>query len=255
MPYNQVDVLTADDDYAHVVPQSSVNRGMRRERYSNIVRYRVGDDFSVVIPPMRKGYSREARKEKAAAFKAFRKVILGDRTSISAAKNDDYWKDHLLKREVLRDGRIYYEFHVTLTSYPERKTFDDYDLSRTLVSNAIKFGVGLNVKLVDCQKPKKVLMKFKYLPYIQIYRAGDNDASALSDEISFPRSNKEATLVTTLVKELHQSKGDSFAYVEILMKYYQQRTVAAKKEITALTKKYLRRTRRIHTLMRILRIQ
>ena len=82
-------------------------------------------------------------------------------------------------------------------------------------------------------------MKFKYLPYIQIYRARDNDASALSNEISFPRSNKETTLVTTLVKELHQSKGDSFAYVEILMKYYQQRTVANKKEITALTQKLL----------------
>ena len=131
----------------------------------------------------------------------------------------------------------------------------DHCVSSSGYTNAIKFGVGLNVKLVDCQKPKNVLIKFKCLPHIQIYRARDNDASALSDEISFPRSNKEATLVTTLVKELHQSKGDSFAYVEILMKYYQQRTVAAKKEITALTKNYLRRTRRIHKLMLILRIQ
>ena len=164
-------------------------------------------------------------------------MIFSDRTSFSGDKNNEYWNDILLKREIVCDGRSCYEFNVTLTSCPERSTFDENDLSRTLISNAIKFGVGLNVELVDYQKPKRLLIKFKYLPHIEIYRARDNDASALNEAINFPRSNKEATLVSTLVKELQQSKGDSFAYVEILMKYYQQRTIAAKKEIATLTKK------------------
>ena len=125
-----------------------MNRGMRRERYSSIVRYRVGNDFTLVIPPVRKGDSNEARKEKEAVFKAFRKVILSDRTFFSGDKNNEYWNNILLKREIVRDGRSYYKFNVTLTSYPERSTFDKNDLSRTLISNAIKFGVGLNVALV-----------------------------------------------------------------------------------------------------------
>ena len=81
-----------------------------------------------------------------------------------------------------------------------------------------------------------MLLKFKYLPHLEIYKSRDIHQSGLDDDIRFLRSNTEDTLVNALITELHQSKGDSVAYIEILMKFYQQRTLAAKKEITVLTK-------------------
>ena len=80
---------------------------------------------------------------------------------------------------------------------------------------------GLYVDVLGCNLRKQVLLKFKYLPYVEFHMTRAPDDLFLDDTIKFPRSSNDLKIGKYMSDEFLQANGDLGVYTEILMKYYQ----------------------------------
>ena len=78
--------------------------------------------------------------------------------------------------------------------------------------------MGIHVVLHGYGTTVPLKLEFKVLPFVEIYVHRRFDEPFLDDTITFPQTDNENTIVNFLAKELHAAKGDTVAYVNIMMK-------------------------------------
>ena len=95
------------DDGTVYTPVSSVNRGMQRIKFPKILRLRVGNSFTLVIPPIDRKEPKEAVKYRKLIHVEFRRVLLARTSpSMSAKEKDEFVLGELDKRSFLRGGKF-----------------------------------------------------------------------------------------------------------------------------------------------------
>ena len=228
-----------DDDNAKECsrPISHTGQGMRRVRFIDIVQLRVEDEFTVVIPPVDRFDSAEASKHRAQVDSLFRRIFLEGRGRLSAEEKEAIWEEERSRRSVMRDGKQFVEFHVTVRSYPERTVLSEENLPDSVMKSVVKIGAGLSVTVRGVDRAARALIKFKSMSYLEFYvDRGDGD-SVLDNRISFPNSKKNDVRVDYLLEQLGMAKGDASAYVEIMMKYYRSELKHAEAKVKLLEAK------------------
>ena len=211
-----------------VVPISSLNRGMKRLQAHDIVKLRIGDEITVLIPPIDRSRKepKPAREARETIMSKMKRVFMAECGTMSTKEKDDYWKDELANRKITRDGKYLYEFHVIISSYAERSMLEMIDLPKEYINYYMGNGnAGLAVKVRGRTRSVPMLLQFNSIPYIEIHicrSSSDSAASFLDDSIVFPSPLDEDGLSRYLQEQLHATKGDPVAYTEILMKYYQR---------------------------------
>ena len=162
-----------------------------------------------------------------------------DGTSLRTAHaRDAAFADAIQECSFQREGKPHVEFHVRLVSYPKRETLQKAGLPNSLLNHFMgEGGNGFYVELIHRRLRKHILVKFKYLPYIEIHMTRSIDAPFLDDSVVFPRSDKDETLAAYMRDQLLLSKGDPSAYVEVMMKFYQRVLLQRNSKFAATQKK------------------
>ena len=117
---------TTDDNidrYRHAqrtVPISSTNRGMKRLEPSAIVNLRVGDDITIVVPPINRREPNTAKVARVATINLFKRIITANFLKTPEIDKEEFWMHKLNKHVVVREGKLYHEFHVVISKYAER---------------------------------------------------------------------------------------------------------------------------------------
>ena len=116
---------------ACVAPVTTLNRGMRRLNYYDIVRLRVGDSMMCVVPAENSKHIKLANRTRPHALDIVTRSLLANRGHLSAAEKEEYIAEQLASRVIQREGKSYHEFNVEIISYPERAMLGMYDLLKS----------------------------------------------------------------------------------------------------------------------------
>jgi len=115
-----VDRLDGGDKFV-----STSDHGMKRLRISHVLQLRVGDKFTLLVPPTDRRQHRSAIKPRNEVTNQFRNIIIAnaDTRNMSSDDKDDYFTKALQGRAIPRDGKDHHEYNVRITSHPERRYF------------------------------------------------------------------------------------------------------------------------------------
>ena len=68
-------------------------------------------------------------------------------------------------------------------------------------------GCGFYVDVLVCKLRKQILIKFKYLPYVEFHMTRASDAPFLDDTIKFTRSSNDLKIVKYMSDEFFRQRG------------------------------------------------
>jgi hypothetical protein len=138
------------------------------------------------------------------------------------AERDAYFENELRSREVLREGKVGYEFHIRVHSYPERhkmsmKPVPVHEINHILNS---KTGAGIAIQLLGYSSSTScLLIKLYNLPFLEFY-VPRNPGDPSYNECKLSRSAKDEVAALSLAKELFETKGDPLAFAGVLIDHY-----------------------------------
>ena len=90
------------------------------------------------------------------------------------------------------------------------------------------------VELVGYGASTKMLLRLKDLPYLQVFKQGEEGGCFVDTDITMPQSSREETLSNYMATKLWESKGDPTHYLSTIMRYYQQQTKIASSQVRKL---------------------
>jgi len=226
------------DRYRHAqrtVPISSTNRGMKRLEPSAIVYLRVGDDITIVVSPINRREPNTTKVARVAMLNLFKRIITADFLKTPEMDKEEFWMHELNKHVVVREGKLYHEFHVVISRYAERSRLCLPNLPQSYIDNWMTTGgAGLRVNLHGYSTSLNTLLKFNMIPFLEVHQGRSMDStnkSFLDDSIDFATMRKDGELTTYLMEKLDATRGDPVAYIEVLMKYYHRALDMAKFEM------------------------
>ena len=156
-------------------------------KYPQVLRLRDSDEFTVVVPCVDLWQSKSAQKYRGQLLTDIKKAILDAVSNLPSKYREKFFAEELSKRAFEREGKPHYEFHVRLTSYPERHMLQKPDLPESLLNHFMSGGGnGFYVEMLEWQLRKDVLIKLKYLPFVEVHMTRATDAPFLDDSIRFP---------------------------------------------------------------------
>ena len=208
---------------------------MKRLSSEGIVNLRVGDDVTIVIPPDKRGEPKHAKHRRSSVYALFKRVIMSNYSRSLGIDRGQYWHDELEQREIIRDDKKCHEFHVTISSYAERSRAIEKDLPQGYIDYWMGTGgAGLVVRLHGSTTAFAPLIKFNVLPFLEVHQTRNTETTAesfLDESIDFTTLKKEGDLAPYLMEQLDATRGDPIAYLEVMMKYYQQALAITKLEV------------------------
>jgi len=134
----------------HLVPISSAHPGMKRLKLPAILRLRVGDEFTLVVPHIGKNSNDSQNHQRPDIMDRFKQILTLGITSSNANERDQQHLDLLKHRIIRREGRIYYEFNLKITSYPERSKLEATGLPKAQIDPILDacMGAGMYVNVI-----------------------------------------------------------------------------------------------------------
>ena len=223
IPYNNdTPINTASRLDERLVPISSAHRGMKRLKSAAILRLRVGDDFTLVVPQFDNKKNDIPNCQRSDIMEILKGILMQGITSSNAIERDQQYSDLLKHRIIRREGRSYYEFNLTIVSYPERNKLETAGLPKAQIDSLLdaRTGVGIYANLIGYGSRNTIHLKLLSIPYIEVFVQRDSEGPFLDPDIKFDKRMNEERMMNHMTEEFYQSMGDAAAYVEILMKYY-----------------------------------
>ena len=224
---NPTSSSTADIDLFYdqrpVVRVSSLNRGVKRLKYPDIVRMSKGQEFILVIPHSDRKQLPAAVELRKEVLNEFKKIIwkVGG-AQLTRDQKNDFWTDELAKHTFEREGKELYEFNVKIVNYAERPELKLKGLDLSIVHELINNNRGIVLEVVEYGRSSTFRLKFKALPFIEVFRLHEEDEPFLDPTVECPKSSSESVMLDHMAKEFHHAKGDPCRYVKILMRCYQR---------------------------------
>ena len=154
----------------------------------------------------------------------------------SSQDRDIGWFNHLTNRRQERDGAFEYDFNCRVVAYPERDSIEKINLPDSHLNHLMNptTGAGITVELMGYGRAITCHLKLHLLPFIEVYVPIKNDECVIQEIPNFTSSTDDQKVAASLIKILLQTKGDSYAYANILITYYKralEATKSAKKAI------------------------
>ena len=201
---------------------SSQNQGMHRVKIPSMLRMRVNDVFTLVVPPTDNTQPTAAIPPRLAMLSNFGRIIVSAAPSnLNKSQRDSYVSVEFNKRTFSQEGMNHIEFNVRVASYPERHILAQLNPLPADLNHMLGVGnAGLYLDLKGYGTGRGVLLRLSDLPYFQVFVMRDPGAPFLDPSFEFPYRQKEQTLGRKLAEELYQSKGDTVSTVQIMMNYY-----------------------------------
>ena len=207
----------------HPAPRNPSQHVLKKLRPSQIVNQSRGSHFEVVIPPDDISTPEHARKARADLREKFARVLL-DGEHVRGPEREQRLASKLKPHEIERDGGIGHTFSITVAHFAERDQLR-LPLEKRVVEAMWKADAGLNVQVCGYSSRKTALIKFKHIPFVDLFQAHP-DGCILNDEVKFPNTKNPARLVDPFLDELSKSRGCKVGSLEVLMKYYRAESTA-----------------------------
>ena len=98
-------------------------------------------------------------------------------------------------------------------------------------------GAGFTVELMGYGKAITCHLKLNWLPFIEVYVPIKDDECVIQELSNFTTSTDDKIVIESLIKNLHQSKGDNYAYANVLITYYKRALESTKSSKKAIISK------------------
>ena len=132
---------------------------------------------------------------------------------------------------LIREGKTYFEFPAKVSSYAHRGYYGRNAYNKSDLKRHFNHGEGIYFKLDGYDSSIGLLIMFRLMPFIEIYKLRAMDDTH-SECISFNRDVcDEASLVPPLLNYLQRYKGDTLSCYETLYKYYRASLRISKKQL------------------------
>ena len=208
---------------------------MKQLLSKGIINLRVGDDVTIVIPLDKRGEPKHAKHRHSSVYTMFKRAIMANYSRSLGIDRGQYWHDELEQRAIIREGNKCHKFHVTISSYAERSRAIENDLPQGYIDYWMGTGgAGLAVRLHGSTTAFAPLLKFNVLAFLEVHQTRTTEMtveSVLDKSIDFTMLKKEGDLAPYLMEQLDATRGDPLAYLEVIMKYYQQALAITKLEV------------------------
>ena len=96
----------ADRAHQEMQPVTTTATPMRRLQYSEFVRLKAGERFTIVVPPSDRYDNDEAKKGRAAFLASARRLVLHGRGKLSAEEREEFWQEELSSRAITRSSTM-----------------------------------------------------------------------------------------------------------------------------------------------------
>ena len=129
-----------------------------------------------------------------------------------------------------RDGGVGYEFNVRVHAYPSR----DYLEKESLPTNSIDHlvnpasGAGVTLELLGYGTAVTCHIKLPLLPFVECYVLVKDSECVIEELPHFTYSTDETTVYSSMLRQLHECKGDTYSYASILLTYYKRAAESSK---------------------------
>jgi hypothetical protein len=222
-----------------LVPFSSTLRGAHRLRIIDILQLKVGQQVTIVIPSEPK--ERDPAKSHRSGLMDLMKSAIRDvlDPAVLSADRDDYVDHDLSLRTIEREGRLYHEFNVTISSYAERHRLEDPIIRESEVDYLLnpQLRAGLSIRLDGyANRTRGIMLQFLAIPYIEVFVERGARESILDPRIEMPRTTKDEVVSAHMADEFKFAKGDPIATIDVMMKGYNTQYKNAKKDLVKLVK-------------------
>jgi len=179
-----------------LLPLTSVNRGMVRILAKDVLRLRVGDKVTPVIPPSDHCKDDIVNKQRSEILSRFKRILLPDTPWMTAAEEKQYIDEVMKACTIVREGQGYYEFNLVVTCYPEHHKLEDRGLRKATLDSLLhpSTGVDIYVELRGYGSCGKTNFKLLSIPYFELYVQLPSDGNCLNRGIKF---NKKCRMTSS----------------------------------------------------------
>ena len=206
--------------------RTSSNQGMKRLKIPEILRLLIGDEVTIVIPPVHRKLHPEMQSRRNDVLASFRRVILASAVTDNLTPNqvEQLFANEQSQRTVCSGGKSCVEFNVRVRNYPERAKLDLLNPLPNDISHWLGVGnAGLYLELLGHGDATKVLLKFSDLPFVQVHKMRDADAPFITSSLEqFLELMKEDSVDRKLTQALDEAHGDAAQTVQVMMAYYRR---------------------------------
>ena len=128
---------------------SSLNRGMRRLKYPDIVRMARGQEFTLVVPHLDRKQSEDAVISRKEVLNEFRRIVVkAGGWGMNLEQKKTLWESELAKHTFDREGKDHFEFNVRIVNYAERSDLKSKGLEYGIIHELINNNRGIVLELV-----------------------------------------------------------------------------------------------------------
>ena len=155
----------------HLIPNPSAHRGMKRLESPTILRLRVEDKFTLVVPHIGKNSNDIPNRQRSDIMDRFKQILTLGITSSNTNERDQQYLDILGQRTIRMQSHSYYGFKLKITSYLECSKLKTTGLPKAHI-NAIldvRTGVGIYVNLIRYESCGTIHLKLMSLPYLEVF--------------------------------------------------------------------------------------
>ena len=219
------------------LPISSSSKGVRRLTLEEILRLHTRDEFILFLPPYNRNDNKAWRETSNAVLGLMKRVVMAPYQNTHSSQDRDVgWFNHLNSRRKERDGAFGYDFNIRVVAYPERDSIEKDNLPESHLNHLMNptTGAGITVELMGYGTAVTCHLKLHLLPFLEIYVPIKDDECVIQELPNFTTSTDDQKMAASLIKNLLQTKGDNYAYANILITYYKralEATRSAKKAI------------------------
>ena len=212
-------------------PITSASKGVRRLAIKDILRLDSGDEFILFIPPFNRNDKKVWSDTSKTVLGLMKRIIMSSFSKTTTPQDREIgWQNHLRTRQRERDGSFGYEFNVRVIAYPSRDLIEMDSLPSSSVDYLVDpaSGAGLTLELLGYGPAISCHIKLPWIPFVEAYIPIKDSDCVIAELQDFTNSTNEDTLYTSMAKLLHESKGDTYSYANILLTYYKRALKSSK---------------------------
>ena len=116
---------------------TTLNHGWHCLDYYDIVRLRVGDKITCVVPAENSRHIDLANRTMHMTIDLFKHSLLASRGHLLPLEKEGHISKELESRAISREGKTFHEFHVEIISYPEHVMLQLYNLPKSELSHCV----------------------------------------------------------------------------------------------------------------------
>ena len=155
---------------------------MARLLSKDVLRPRVGDEVTLVIPPSDHCKDDIVNEQRAEILSRFKRILLLDSPRMTADEGKQHINELMKAHIIVHEGKDYYEFNLVVTSYPERHKLAERGLPNATLDSLLhpSTGVGIYVELRGYGSRGKTILKILSIPYVELYVQRPSDGNFLN---------------------------------------------------------------------------